>query len=452
MTRTVLKIAALEARLMWRRRLALASIVAFTLIAATVVVLGISRHQRDVRDRDLLSRASRDAGSRGVAHQALERGTFAVLPPGPLTSLAVGQSDVHPGHYRITARLPDAQLTGSQLEHPLASLTGSLDLSFVVLFLLPLVVVGISHDIVASDRASGMLGLLLVQGATVREIVAGRVAAHALLIGTLGIGATATAVALVDPGHVFGTRFVWWTVTIAAYMVFWLGLAVHVNAGRRSAAANATRLAVAWLAFAVLVPSAVNTGVRLIHPVPSRVALATALRDATRGAIAQGSRTLGRFLEDHPSTGTGEEGMRQYYALQDARDSEMARLVQPLLSAFDEQVERQAVAMSLAQYLSPTVVGHLALTDIAGTSSHRARRFADQAAAFQRTWKAHFPADVLASDRPTAVPAPGFVFVEEPASTMVGRTALPVAVLLAGSLALLGAGIWRAGFIDVTPE
>src|SRR5690606_28375766 len=135
-------------------------------------------------------------------------------------------------------------------------------------------------------------------------------------------------------------RFAGWTCGTIVYGLFWLGVAVHVNARGHSAMTNALALAGVWLLFVIVVPSLLNLVTRVAHPVPSRVQLATAMREAAREAVAEGSRTLGRYLEDHPSTGTGVEGMRQFYMLQDVRDAEVARQLQPVLSVFEERVAR----------------------------------------------------------------------------------------------------------------
>lgn len=436
-------IARLERTLLLRNGVASALMLSFAVLTAIAAAAATVRVTRDGTDRQLLSATTPTTPGRGLAYYAFERGTFATLPAAPLAGFAVGQSDVHPVHYHITARLRDAQLAADQLEHPLVLYAGAFDLIFVLLYLYPLLIIGVSYDLLASDRANGTLRMLLVQGATRREIVNGRIRIRLLLVVLLPVAASLMTAAAVDVRMVWSLRFAAWTAAAIIYGAFWLGVALQVNARGRAAASNALALASAWLLFVILLPGALNLATRVVYPVPSRVQLAVAMREAAREAVAKGSRMLGRFLEDHPSTGTGVEGLPQFYMLQDLRDAEVARRLQPVLSAYQDQLTQQDEFVSIAQYTSPTIIAQLALTDIAGTSGHRARAFAEQAAAFQRNWKAQFPADVLAAEETTLPVLPTFTFIEEPGEAWARRTLFPPGVLAAVAAALLWSGARR---------
>jgi hypothetical protein len=71
--------------------------------------------------------------------------------------------------------------------------------------------------------------------------------------------------------------------------------------------------------------AAAHYGAFVFKPVQPPSAIDPGLDPFVGGSV---SRLLGRFLEDHPSTGTGREGMQQYAALQEAREAETARLMQ----------------------------------------------------------------------------------------------------------------------------
>lgn len=442
-------IARLERTVLLRNGVTGALLLAFAALTVMASSAAVLRATRDRNDRGLLAAGQPVEPTRGLAHYAFERGTFAVLPAAPLDGFAVGQSDVHPSHYHITARVTDAQLAADQLENPLMLHAGALDLLFILLYLYPLLIIGVSYDLVASDRANGTLRMLVVQGATLREIAHGRLRTRLALVALLPAAASVLTAAAVDPGMLASPRFLAWTVAAILYGLFWLAVSVHVNARGGSAAANAMALTAAWLLVVVLLPAILNLAARVVYPVPSRVQLAVAMREAAREAVAEGSRALGRYLEDHPSTGTGVEGLRQFYMLQDVRDARIAHQLQPMLSAYEDQLTRQGRFISVAQYASPTVIAQLALTDLAGTSGHRARAFAGQAVEFQRAWKARFPPDLLAADVSTLPDLPTFTFVEEPLAAVAGRTLLPLAALAVIAASLLVTGARRLRYIDV---
>jgi ABC-2 type transport system permease protein len=236
-------------------------------------------------------------------------------------------------------------------------------------------------------------------------------------------------------------------VAILAYGAVWHGLALLVNARGLGAAANALVLAGIWLLFAVVGPSAVNLLIAVRYPMPSRVEAAVQARAATQEATVQGSRELGQFLQDHPTSGNvGREGMRQYAMLQAERDRRVADRLQAVEGRFNAQLEKQQRLASWLSILSPTMIAQGALLDIAGTSTERFERFRMEAAAFQQQWRAYFEPRVL--DASTLTPAeyadaPSFTYVDEAFAAAARRIVAPIAALIAVGIALFVLGFRR---------
>ena len=61
--------------------------------------------------------------------------------------------------------------------------SGQFDVAFVVLFLYPLLIFAVSFDLTASERERGTLRLVLAQPVHLRDVVAGKMIARALLVG-----------------------------------------------------------------------------------------------------------------------------------------------------------------------------------------------------------------------------------------------------------------------------
>lgn len=427
---------------------AVIAVFAIALVIATGI--GSSRASREratiarFEERAVHQRQSATEMRADVA--ANERGWLALLPPAPLAALAIGQGDVYPNYIRVTARSLDALVTGDQIEHPLSVASGQFDAAFVVLFLYPLLIFAVSFDLTATERDRGTLRMVLSQPVTLQQVVAGKMIVRVLkllvpmLIITIGITALTSASA---PG--FWLRAAAWAVGIAVYGLIWHGLALVVNARGLSAPANALVLAGLWLLFAVVGPSAVNLLIATTYPMPSRVEAAIEARAATQEATVQGSRQLGQFLQDHPtSSSVGREGMRQFALLQAARDKKVADRLQAVEASFNTQLRRQQQLASSLSVLSPTMVAQGVLLDVAGTNTARFDRFRGETAAFQQQWKAYFEPRVL--DAATVTPAeyanaPSFEFVDEPASGMLTRVAWPIAAMFVVAIVL-----WLIGF------
>ena len=147
-----------------------------------------------------------------------------------------------------------------------------------------------------------------------------------------------------------------------------------------------------------------NLLIAVRYPMPSRVEAAVQARAATQEATVQGSRQLGQFLQDHPTSGNvGREGMRQFALLQAERDRRVAERLQAVESTFNAQLEKQRRLASWLSVLSPTMIAQGVLLDVAGTSTERFDQFRAEASSFQEQWRAYFEPRVL--DAATLTPA-----------------------------------------------
>ena len=371
---------------------------------------------------------------------ANEQGRLALLPPAPLGVLAVGQSDVYPSYLKVTARNLDSLVTGDQIEHPLAVQSGHFDVAFVVLFLYPLLIFAFSFDLTATERDRGTLRMMLAQPVRLRDVVAGKMIARALLLGM--------PVVVIPILGSFGAPpwlMAMWTLAVVAYGSIWHGIALMVNARGWNAASNALVLAGIWLLFAVVGPATINLLIAVVYPMPSRVEAAVQARAAAQEATVQGSRQLGQFLQDHPtSANVGRDGMRQFALLQAARDRQLADRLHAVESAFDAQLQRQQRLASWLSVLSPTMMAQQVLLESAGTSSSRFEHFERTAAAFQRQWQAYFEPRVLDAATLTGAEianAPAFVYAEPNVFGVMARVAPAVA-----AMAALGALLMWLGF------
>jgi ABC-2 type transport system permease protein len=379
---------------------------------------------------------------------ANDQGWLALVPPSPLGALAVGQSDVYPGYLKVTARNLDAVVTGDQIEHPLAVASGHFDAAFVVLFLYPLLIFAVSFDLTATERDRGTLRMVLAQPVRLGDVVAGKMIARALLLAlpVIVIPVVVTLATGAASGVTLRTSLLIWTLTVVAYGAIWHGIALWINSRGWNAAANALVLAGIWLIFAVVGPASINLLIAIRYPMPSRVEAAVQARAATQDATVQGSRQLGQFLQDHPtSANVGQEGMRQFAMLQAARDRQIADRLQAVEAAFDAQLRRQQRLASWLGVLSPTMVAQGVLLEAAGTSAARFDHFRAGARAFQQRWQAYFEPRVLDAatlSREEIAAAPTFSYAGEPAAVAIRRTALPILAMAAAGVLLLVAG-WR---------
>ncbi|MDE2833956.1 MAG: ABC transporter permease subunit [Bacteroidota bacterium] len=347
---------------------------------------------------DSLSLDTYDWGPRDPYNVGSSLGHPVILPPLPLARFAIGQSDLYPSSYRVSAASSVALGQSDQLENPFKLLVGHFDLAFVTLFLYPLLILTLTFALTAEEKDSGTLRLVMTQPVSLSTLVWAKVLSRSGLL--VGAALMLMVVAFVVTGAAFEggwDRFGLWLIITLLYGSFWFGLALLVSAFGRSAATNAIILAVCWLAFVVILPSLINVVAGTLYPVPSRMAFVTAMRAETTVAEQQSSESLAKFLHDHPEIAPVSDDEANFAMLRVVRDERIAEQLAPVMEQFVRQQERQHEFVRALGYLSPTLVTHGMLLDAAGTGQTRYKIFRDQVDAFQASWQEHFVPKYFAS-------------------------------------------------------
>ena len=370
----------------------------------------------------------------------------AVLEPGPLAALAIGQSDLLPYYYDVSIYTNESSFQqNGEVENPLNLMVGRFDLAFVTVYLLPLLVLALSFNVLSEEREQGTLALTLSQPVSARDVVGAKLAFRALLVVGLAAGVSLLGILATGGFGSFGRVFLW-CATVTLYALFWFALAAWVNSLRRSSAWNATVLVGAWLVLVVVLPAAVNIAAGLLHPLPSRVEMITAQREASNEAVNRRSELLARYLEDHPEMAGGvvaEESGRAALAWA-ATDAVNTRL-EEVTAVHDARRAEQLALVRRYRFLSPALLAQEVLIDAAGTGDARFARFQSQVRAFAEQWRQFFVPAILADERMSAAvlpDVPTFRFSDEESAEVAGRAAVPLIVL--GGLVVLvcaGAGV-----------
>ena len=368
------------------------------------------------------------------------RGTMAVLPPAPLPLLATGQSDLSPGHESVVLwRLAASGDTRSELENPSHLLAGRFDLAFVLVWLFPLFLLALVYDLMAGDRESGTLRLALAQGVTPWRWMILRALARALPMLMLAALGTLAAGFFGGSGGT-GLRLMLALAVVLTYGLFWVALAIAVNAVARSAASAATSLGAAWVLLVLVAPTLLNVTVETLYPTPSRPELVAAGRKASGEAEKRGGELLNSFYRDHPEL--APPGQQADFAAQHLTvQSEVGRAVEPVRQKFDEQLARQQTAVGQWRFLSPAIAMHEALTDLAGTGYWRHRAFRDQVTAFKKSVSDFYTPKIHKRETLTMADferLPRFVFREEPTGAWMNRAGAGLAGMLAFAFVLAG--------------
>ena len=376
----------------------------------------------------------------------------AMLPPTSLAPLAVGSSDLFPYYTKVSLRSKQSFIVNDEIENPHNLLAGRFDLAFAVVFVLPLLIMALTYNLVSAEREQGTMALILSQPVMARRVLllklvvrVGFVLGLTLLL-TMGV-VLAAGVPLSAPGTV--PKLLLWFTVVVVYSAFWIAAAIAVNALGRSSATNALALLGVWLTVVVVIPSLVAAGVTTFYPAPSRVALTTELRRVSDQAAAQGDTAVSQFLADHPEMAQlGALSSRNAWGRTIALQERTEDAMRPTYAAFDAALDAQRVAADRLRVLSPAILVQDALHDIAGRSATRYRHYAAQVDTYHQQWQQYFFRRVFAEA--TMTPAdfealPRFAYEEESVSALTARvvTAVMMVLLPALLLALWGASRLR---------
>jgi ABC-2 type transport system permease protein len=371
----------------------------------------------------------------------------AVLPPAPFAALAVGQSDLYPFYTRVTIRTRPILVQSDEIENPVNLLSGRFDLAFALTFCWPLLMLPLLYNVLSEEREAGTLALLASQPVSLRSILAIRL----IVRGGLGV-ALALVTSLVSlelfTGFADVDRFslALWGGAVAATALFWCGLAALVNVAGWRSAANATILTACWLGFAIVMPTVIGEIASAAFPVPSRVELVNAVRRAGNLTSSEVAALASTYYEEHPdTTQTGESAdvtAIRGLAQQDAVD----RRIDPIVSVYRAAAARQQRLVDILRFVSPPLLIYDAITELAGTTTVRYRRFAEEVDVYHRKWRAYFYRLVHQRTRLTRAhyeQAPRFAFEDEsPNETRSRVLRLLLSASLSGLL-LLGWAHWR---------
>ncbi len=372
--------------------------------------------------------------------------SYAARPPGPLLLLTNGQSDLHAPVLRLTTQSAETFLHTYDPHSPLLLLIGRFDLSFALLYLLPLVVIALCYSLLASERASGMLPLLGSLPMSLRRLLLMRLAVRALLIAVVVVlalllgGLLASRLAAISLPW---TRLGPWILVAALHALLWFALSAWVASRGRSADWNALCLGGLWLLSVILLPTLVNVLAKTAYPVSSRVQQVLALRSAADEASQRRSQLLSQLYEDHPALAPKGTQELNYAHVNLVSRQHVESATEPVLRRFDDEREAQRRLVRRLCYLSPTLLTQDLMNRLAGSDDDLQQDFLRQVRAHHVALREFFDPRVLASTslRPSDFAAvPRFQYSAPPLAAgdlLPGLGLLTLATLVIVALALL---------------
>lgn len=382
-----------ELRLFLRQRVALPALLLTLLVATAAVIAGLAEvsRQRDVIDRIQPQQAEDVAAVAKFVTLDGDPGNAAYYTfyatwdePSPLAFAALGQRDVAPYVLRVRALSLESQINEGENYNAEMALPGRFEWSFVLIYLAPLILIALLHDLKSGEREAGRLALLRTMAAGERRLWLRRVALRT------GFVFLALGMPFVIGGIVSGTpaRLVMAVLGLAAaYLLFWTAVAVVVGRLGKGSVTNAASLAARWLVLTLVLPGLALLAVNAAIPVRQGIEMTLAQREIVHaGWDRPKEETMTAFFEQHPEwrgTPPVEGGFhwKWYYALQhlgDVRVADQVAAYRQGLESRDSWTRRLGVVLPAVGVQA--AIHRLARTDLAAQLAYqdRIRAFHDR--------------------------------------------------------------------------
>ncbi|UOQ70224.1 ABC transporter permease [Hymenobacter cellulosilyticus] len=318
--------------------------------------------RRNVEELQVKFPGPADAGDIGYYHT-----TFAVHHPDAWAALSLGLRDVNPSYVKLRLLGLHNQLYAADNTNPMKTLSGNFDLAFVLVYLLPLLIIALSFNLLSAEREEGILTLLLAQPIRPATVIGAKLAFRTALV--LGLAGLLSVVGMGWAQVPLDGRVLSWLALTTLYCLFWFGVVLVVTALHRSSAVNAVALLGAWLLLVVLVPSLLNLGVAAARPVPQGIELTIKQREEIHaGWDRPKTQTMNRFFALYPQwrdTATIRERFvwRWYYAFQHLGDQAVAREA----AAYATGLQQRYDLVEKLNLLSPAINAQSSLNALAGS-------------------------------------------------------------------------------------
>ena len=310
-------------------------------------------------------------------------------PPSSFAFAAMGQRDIEPWKHRVRMLALEGQIHEHDAGNPALALTGRFDFAFLAVFILPLVLIVVLHDLRASERVAGRHDLLVATSGGSRALWWPRAILRGLgLYLCVIVPLLVAGLAMATPLQTLLAA----SAMVLAYTIFWLVLSFAFAAWNQSSVVILAALTGVWMLLAVIIPAGGRAAIDQLVPVPSGADIIMTQREAVNDAWdLPKPATMDAFLETHPEWSAYAVIERPfewkwYYAFQQVGDQKAAALSEAYRNG---RTERDRYAAKLA-LIAPPALLERSLQRLAGTDVRAAIEYEAEVRAFHAELRAFF--------------------------------------------------------------
>ncbi|WP_158966224.1 DUF3526 domain-containing protein [Paraglaciecola sp. L3A3] len=311
---------------------------------------------------------------------------FAYKPHLALSPIAVGNSDLLPSRLPVKLETSFGIDPQYDFENPRSLALGQFDLTFVVVYLLPIVILLLAALLTTLERDNGSLRLIAAQPITPRAWLGARLAALFIYVLpsifiTVWFALWLTSVPIFANLAEILTIFI----VIAAYTLFWFSICFVVLSYWLSAAGAMSVLIGIWGGLLIGMPMLLNIIQNITIDPPSYLEYVNKTRHEQDLVNSEASELVAKAFKTHPMLAGNFDTVPtiDYATRLTFLAPELEKRLQPMHEEIEKSRQNQQQFSSIAEYLSPSLGVINALSVIAGTNSTRHHLFLAQTRDYQ---------------------------------------------------------------------
>ncbi|MEO0341004.1 MAG: DUF3526 domain-containing protein [Bacteroidota bacterium] len=219
-------------------------------------------------------------------HNAAHYGTYVFKPSNFLSSLDEGVNSVTGNVLKVEGHVQNEIVFSEASQMQAVSKFGKLKSALLLQYIVPLLLIFLAFHSVSSEKQSGRLKLLVLQGAKPNSIVWAKTLS-VWLFGLVLLGTTVLVYALSNAQNMSAeviSRTAFFTLSYALYYFVISGLTVYFSARWQNATLALTSMLGIWILWTVFLPSILMSSVEKWYELPSRNEFKAAMKaDRSKG-------------------------------------------------------------------------------------------------------------------------------------------------------------------------
>lgn len=318
----------------------------------------------------------------------------ATNPPAALALMAIGQRDILPYYDVVNSKRDFFTPPNTAIANPEKLAAGNFDLSFVLVYLIPLLIIVLSYDLLAREKEQQTDRLLRLHGGSLRRILLYKLLFRLGLLWLLLTAFNGIGFMMAPQGiPKDGVDFLLWNIAILIYLLFWCALVWLVILCGGSSRKSALLLLGCWLGLTIVLPALCNRLVGLKQPLPLRTELVSKQRATMLETwempipelIEQFYGNNPQYVHLRKPTDTARYGNKRFVAYYDL----LGRRMDKNIRSYQEHVQLHQRWMDRISWLNPVSQMQSLLNEIAKTGLASYLHYQRDVARYQHRWVLH---------------------------------------------------------------